>query len=61
MAASAEILMDRFGVGEGLRPADALQLACALDANARSPLDSVLTTDVVLSRCAQACGLVVKP
>jgi predicted nucleic acid-binding protein len=58
---SAEGLINRFGVSEGLRPADALQLACALEANGQSPLDSVLTTDAVLARCALACGLVVKP
>lgn len=29
MVVAAEALIDRFGVSEGLRPADALQLACA--------------------------------
>jgi predicted nucleic acid-binding protein len=58
---SAEVLIGRFGISEGLRPADALQLACALEANRQSPLDSVLTTDVVLARCSVASGLVVKP
>ena len=35
IVSAAEILVDRFGVNEGLRPADALQLACALEANSR--------------------------
>lgn len=61
MVWAAEVLVDRFGISEGLRPADALQLACALEAHSRSPLDSVLTTDAVLGRCAMASGLIVKP
>src|SRR5713101_6110853 len=46
----AEVLMDRFGISEGLRPADALQLASALEAHAQSPVDALLTTDRVLGR-----------
>ena len=61
LVVSAEALISRFGVSEGLRPADALQLACVLEANSQSPLDSVLTTDAVLARCTLATGLVVKP
>ena len=61
LVVSAEGLINRFSVSEGLRPADALQLACALEANNPSPLDSVLTTDAGLVRCALASGLVVKP
>jgi predicted nucleic acid-binding protein len=61
LVASAEVLIDRFGVNEGLRPADALQLACALETHTVAPLDSVLTTDAILGRCAVAVGLVVKP
>lgn len=61
LVVSAEGLINRFGVSEGLRPADALQLACALEANAQSPLDSVLTTDAAFARCVLASGLVVKP
>jgi predicted nucleic acid-binding protein len=61
LVASAEALLDRYGVSEGLRPADALQLACALEAHTGAPLDSVLTTDAILGRCAAALGLVVKP
>ena len=61
LAASAEVLIDRFGVSEGLRPADALQLASALEAHSGTPLDSVLATDAILGRCAVAAGLVVKP
>jgi len=61
VVASAEVLIDRFGVSEGLRPADAMQLACALEAHSQVPLDSALTTDAILSRCALAAGLVVKP
>src|SRR3954466_2321401 len=48
---SAQVLVGRFGISQGLRPADALQLACALQANNQSPFDSVLTTDAVLARC----------
>lgn len=59
--ASAELLVEQFGVAEGLRPADALQLACALAAHAAMPLDSLLTTDTILGRCAAAAGLVTKP
>jgi uncharacterized protein len=61
LVASAEILLDRFAVAEGLRPADALQLACALEANNTSVSDGFLTTDVVLGRCATASGLQVRP
>lgn len=61
LVVSAEVLIGRFGISEGLRPGDALQLACALEANGQSLLDSVLTTDAVLARCAVASGLVVKP
>ncbi len=58
---AAELLVDRFGVGEGLRPADSLQLASALEAHGRAPLDTLLTTAAVLRQCAVASGLVVKP
>ena len=61
LVSAAEVLLDRFGVNEGLRPADALQLACALEASSRSPLDAILTTDAVLNRCAKISGLIVKP
>ncbi|HEU0009003.1 MAG TPA: type II toxin-antitoxin system VapC family toxin [Verrucomicrobiae bacterium] len=61
LVASAEVLIDRFGVSEGLRPGDALHLACALEAHGQAPLDSVLTTDAILSRCMLSVGLVVKP
>src|SRR5258707_7908159 len=61
IVSSAEVLLDRFGITEGLRPADALQLACALLAHGKAPLDTLLTTDVILGRCASACGLLVKP
>ena len=61
LATAAEVLLDRFGVDEGLRPADALQLASALEAHASKPLDSMLTTDAILARCAAAVGLAVKP
>ena len=61
LVVSSEALIGRFGISQGLRPADALQLACALEANSQSCLDTLLTTDVTLARCAVACGLVVKP
>src|SRR5260221_1851507 len=61
LVAAAEVLLGRFGVSEGLRPADALQLACALEAQTNPPLDAILTTDGVLSRCAVASGLSVRP
>ena len=58
---TAESLLNRFAVGDGLRPADALQLASAIDAAARAPLDSFVTTDGVLRICGSAVGLQVKP
>jgi predicted nucleic acid-binding protein len=61
VVSKAEVLIDQFAISEGLRPADALQLASALEAHAHSPLDALLTTDQVLSRCAVKSGLVVKP
>ena len=61
LVSAAEVLVERFGVGEGLRPADALQLACALEAKTKSPLDAILTTDGLLRRCAAASGLIVRP
>lgn len=61
LVSSAEVLVDRFGISEGLRPADALQLACALAAHGKAPLDTLLTTDTILGRCASVCGLSVKP
>jgi len=58
---TAESLLNRSDVGDGLRPADALQLASAIDAAARTPLDSFVTTDGVLRICGSAVGLQVKP
>jgi predicted nucleic acid-binding protein len=61
LVVSAEILIGRFGISKGLRPADALQLSCAIEANRQSPLNGVLTMDVILAQCAVASGLVAKP
>ena len=58
---SCEFLLNRFAVVEGLRPADAIQLASALDIHGRAPLDTFLTTDVILKTCAAASKLTVKP
>src|SRR4030095_16422662 len=52
LVTSAEQLLTRFALSEGLRPPDAIQLACALQARSSSPLDSFLTTDGVLGHCA---------
>ncbi|MBI4028164.1 MAG: type II toxin-antitoxin system VapC family toxin [Verrucomicrobia bacterium] len=59
--ASAERLLSRFAVSEGLRPADAIQLAAAMEASSSVPFDTFLTTDSILKSCALASGFVVKP
>ena len=61
LVTSAEALIQQFGVSEGLRPADSLQLAAALDMHGQQPLDSIISTDVILRRCSTASGLIVKP
>src|SRR5437867_3628469 len=43
LVSTAEGLLNRFAASEGLRPGDALQLASALEANARKLLDSLIT------------------
>lgn len=53
---TAELLLDQFAVKEGLRPADAIQLGCALDAQSQAAIDTLLTTDAVLKTCAVALG-----
>lgn len=59
--AQAESLLDRFAFSEGLRPADAIQLSCALHSQTHVPIDAFLTTDEILKACAAASGFVVKP
>lgn len=61
VAASAESLIAAHGVGRGLRTLDALQLACALEANAIQPLDGFVSTDNALRSVARAEGLTVLP
>lgn len=61
LIAMAQTLLDIYAVNEGLRPLDALQLASALEENARTPIDLFVTTDNVLARVAAHCGLLVKP
>ncbi len=58
---SAEHLLSRFAVSEGLRPADAIQLATAIEASITVPFDTFLTTDSILKSCAMISGFVVKP
>jgi len=58
---SAERLLSRFAVSEGLRSADAIQLAAAMEASTSVPFDTFLTTDSILKSCALASGFVVKP
>jgi predicted nucleic acid-binding protein len=54
-------LIDTYTVPEGLRPPDALQVACALEEYYREPLDAFVTTDRVQAKVALASGLVVAP
>jgi len=58
---SAELLLKRFAVVDGLRPADAIQLASGLEAKGRADFDSFVTTDSILKNCAINSGFVVKP
>ena len=57
----AETLVDAHAVPDNLRPADALQLASALEEHERNPIDAVITTDRVQVQVALANGLVVAP
>ena len=58
---TAQTLLAAHAVSDGLRPLDALQLASALEEHATKPIDSFLTTDLVLAKVALAQGLNVKP
>ncbi len=55
------LLLERYGKSEGLRPPDALQVAAALLANERQPLEALVTTDQQQARVAVAEGLAVLP
>ena len=57
----AQALLDRFGISNNLRPPDAIQLACALDAHENEPLDTLITTDQDQRAIALASGLTVLP
>ncbi len=57
----ARALLASHSVVDGLRPADAIQLASAIEANNPKPLECLLTTDIVLARVAAANGLTVRP
>jgi predicted nucleic acid-binding protein len=57
----ARLLLDQFTIDEGLRSPDALQIASALQEHTRHPIDSLVTTDVVLAKVARASMLTVVP
>lgn len=59
--ALAESLVERYGVSNGLRPLDAIQIAGAIMANALEPVDAIVSTDNALRSVAAAEGLTVLP
>ena len=61
LAQNAMGLLDQFGIAQGLRPPDALQLAAAQQAAQTEMLDAMVTTDGILATCACALGLTVLP
>ena len=57
----AKRLVATFGISQGLRTADALQLASAIVEHKITPIDFFLTTDQVLAEVATLEGFDVKP